>query len=92
VTNFVGELVERGGGREEEKMETVSVHVLDNNATRTDQRHGFNVENPSKSKGKNHGRRPATIFTIFEVFTRRRLTMRDTPPCGLQDIFIQVEP
>jgi hypothetical protein len=39
VTNFVGELVERGGGREEEKMETVSVHVLDNNATRTDQRH-----------------------------------------------------
>ena len=38
---------------------------------------GFNVENPSNVKRKNHGRQPATLHYIRCVFTM--------PSCGLQE-------
>jgi len=32
----------------------------------------FYVENPSNAKGKNHGRQPATLLTIFKSFGLQR--------------------
>jgi hypothetical protein len=45
----------------------------------------FNVQNSSKAKGKNHGRRPATISLFFSGgYRSQEIYNKITIFCGLQ--------
>lgn len=52
----------------------------------------FNVENPSNTNGKNHGRQPAKLYYIGRDYKRRGFTTDQLIPCdGIQEVYITQE-
>jgi hypothetical protein len=71
-------------GSQEHDFDTTCYESIWHKVDQTQRRHIVNVETPSKAKGKNHGRRPATI-SLFSGGYRSRETYHEiTISCGLQ--------